>query len=290
MCHISMLPSPSLARLLLESARELKPPPFCAKRNAVFGITVSVLGERHMTSIDMSRLPRHIAIIMDGNGRWAKKQGLRRIDGHRKGADAARETIRTCRELGIPILTLFAFSSENWARPEEEVNALMELMRDYIFSEQEELLENGVRVMAIGDVEKIPKHVRTPLEEVIRRSASRDKMTLCVALSYGGRDEIVRAVRRLATQCVSGGLRPEEIDSRTFERELWTAGLDDPDLLIRTSGEMRLSNFLLWQSAYAEIVISNTLWPDFDKADLLSAIATYQQRERRFGLTSEQVR
>ncbi len=235
-------------------------------------------------------LPRHVAIIMDGNGRWAKRRGLPRIEGHRKGADSVRDVVRASRELGLRALTLYAFSSQNWDRPMEEVRALMELLRDYLVEERTEILENEIRLETIGDRTRLPEFVRGPLEDLIRDSAENDKMTLCLALSYGGRESLAAAARRLAEAVVAGELLPSDIDVRNFGQELSTRMLPELDLVIRTSGEQRLSNFLLWEAAYAELYFTDTLWPDFSRATLYQAIESFQGRERRFGLTSEQVR
>ena len=237
---------------------------------------------------DLIRLPRHVAIIMDGNGRWAKRRAFPRIMGHRQGVKAVRSTVRLCRELNIPVLTLYAFSQENWGRPRAEVSALMDLLYDYLKSELDEMLGNQISLRAIGQIERLPERVRTCLLDTIERTSSNTAMILNLALSYGGRAEIVGAVRRLAHKCLSGTLNPEDIDEAMFASTLDTAGLPDPDLLIRTSGENRLSNFLLFQTAYSEFYITPALWPDFDKEELLKALYEYQKRERRFGLTNEQ--
>ncbi|PXF54461.1 MAG: isoprenyl transferase [Deltaproteobacteria bacterium] len=237
---------------------------------------------------DLIRLPRHLAIIMDGNGRWAKRRGLPRIIGHRQGVKAVHSTVRLCRELDIPVLTLYAFSQENWGRPRAEVSALMDLLYDNLKSELDEMLGNQISLRAIGQIERLPERVRTCLLNTIERTSSNTAMILNLALSYGGRAEIVGAARRLAKRCLSGTLDPEDIDEAVFASNLDTAGLPDPDLLIRTSGENRLSNFLLFQTAYSEFYITPTLWPDFDEDELLKALFEYQKRERRFGLTDEQ--
>jgi len=225
---------------------------------------------------------------MDGNGRWAKRRGFPRIMGHRQGVKAVRSTVRLCRELNIPVLTLYAFSQENWGRPKEEVSALMDLLYDYLKSELDEMLGNQISFRAIGQIERLPERVRTCLLDTIERTSSNTAMILNLALSYGGRAEIVGAARRLAHKCLSGILNPEDIDEVMFSSNLDTAGLPDPDLLIRTSGENRLSNFLLFQTAYSEFYITPAFWPDFDKEEFLKALFEYQKRERRFGLTNEQ--
>lgn len=243
-----------------------------------------------MHRLKKEKLPRHVAIIMDGNGRWAERRSLDRIAGHRQGAESVRTVVRTCREIGIPYLTLFAFSSENWSRPRAEVEALMALLRDYLISELPEMVENNIRLLAIGDLARLPKEVLTTLQETVKQTAGGSGMTLSLALSYGGRDDILQAIRRIMANCRDGNLTPEDINEHLFSKYLWTAPLPDPDLLIRTSGEQRLSNFFLWQLAYTEIYITPTLWPDFTKEDLIQALLDYQERERRFGLTSEQIK
>ena len=242
-----------------------------------------------MEEIDKDKLPTHIAIIMDGNGRWAKKKLLNRISGHMKGVDAVREVVTTCRELGIKILTLYAFSIENWRRPKEEVKALMGLLNDYLLKERREMIKNNIRLSAIGRLEDLPPAVQATLQETMKMTKHCDGMTLNLALSYGGRSEILHAVQRVLSDFQKKTIKPEEIDQERFSQYLWTWGLPDPDLLIRTSGEFRISNFLLWQIAYTELYVTETLWPDFNREELLKAIADYQSRERRFGLTSEQL-
>ena len=242
-----------------------------------------------MEEIDKEKLPRHIAIIMDGNGRWAKKKLLNRISGHVKGVNAVREVVTACRELGIKVLTLYAFSIENWKRPAEEVHALMELLKEYLQKECPEMVQNNIRLNAIGRMEDLPPDVRTTLQETKKRTQHCDGMILNLALSYGGRSEILHAVQGIASDLQKGEIKPEEITIQRFSQYLWTRGIPDPDLLIRTSGEFRISNFLLWQIAYTELYVTETLWPDFDRKELERAIADYQSRERRFGLTSEQL-
>lgn len=234
-------------------------------------------------------LPRHIAIIMDGNGRWAERHRLRRIAGHQQGAKSVRIVVRTCRELGIKYLTLYAFSMENWNRPREEVDALMALLERYLRTESDEMMKNNIRLVAIGTIERLPPSVRDILLDTMEKTAGNDGMVLNLALSYGGRDEIVQAVNRILKEKENGKLRGEGITKEEFSRYLYTADIPDPDLLIRTSGEFRLSNFLLWQTAYTEFYFTDVLWPDFRKRHLLAAIADYQKRERRFGLTGDQV-
>jgi len=243
-----------------------------------------------MENIDSNKLPRHIAIIMDGNGRWAKKHAMGRISGHKKGADAVREAVRACRELGIECLTLYAFSVENWMRPKTEVNGLMRLLDEFLHSEIEELLHNGIRLMTIGDMDALKKPLRQALQEAISKTAHNSAMILNLALSYGSRDEIVGAVKKVLVDCRAGRITPEDLNHELFSSYLNTAGLPDPDLLIRTSGEYRVSNFLLWQMAYTEFYFTDVLWPDFGREDLINAVSEYQKRERRFGLTSDQLR
>ena len=242
-----------------------------------------------MEEIDKEKLPHHIAIIMDGNGRWAKKKNLNRISGHIKGVDAVRDIVTACRELGIKILTLYAFSIENWRRPKDEVTALMGLFKEYLSKEREEMVKNNIRLCAIGRIEDLPLDVQKTLRETIKKTEQCDGMILNLALSYGGRSEILHAVQGILSDFQKGKIKPEEITFQRFSQYLWTRGIPDPDLLIRTSGEFRISNFLLWQIAYTELYVTETLWPDFDRKELLKAIADYQSRERRFGMTSEQL-
>ena len=242
-----------------------------------------------MEQIDHEKLPHHIAIIMDGNGRWAKKKSLSRIRGHIKGVSAVREVVTGCRELGIKVLTLYAFSIENWRRPAEEVKALMTLLEEYLHKEVKEMVRNNIRLRAIGRLEDLPSNVQKTLRETIKRTEGCDGMILNLALSYGGRSEVLHAVHAILSDFQKGNIKLEEITIQRFSQYLWTRGIPDPDLLIRTSGECRISNFLLWQIAYTELYVTDTLWPDFDRAELIKAIADYQSRERRFGLTSEQL-
>ncbi len=243
-----------------------------------------------MHGLIKEKLPRHLSIIMDGNGRWAEKRSLDRIAGHQQGAESVRQVVQNCRKLGIPYFTLFAFSSENWGRPREEVDALMVLLKEFIFSELKEMLDHGIRLQAIGDLQRLPKDVLTALNEAGKQTASGTGMVLTLALSYGGRDDILQAIRRLMVLSREGNLAPEEVTEVLFSRYLWTAQLPEPDLLIRTSGELRISNFFLWQLAYTEIYVTSTLWPDFGSEELIQALLDYQERERRFGLTSEQIK
>jgi len=242
-----------------------------------------------MDQLDPRKLPRHIAIIMDGNGRWAHKRLLNRIAGHQEGSNSVRAVVRKCRELSIPYLTLYAFSIENWRRPAEEVRALMELLKEYLQKECPEMVQNNIRLNAIGRIDDLPQDVQTVLQETKKRTEHCDGMILNLALSYGGRSEILHAVQGIVSDLQKGRIKPEEMTVQRFSQYLWTHGIPDPDLLIRTSGEFRISNFLLWQIAYTELYVTDTLWPDFDRKELLRAISDYQSRERRFGLTSEQL-
>ena len=232
---------------------------------------------------DHPEIPRHIAIIMDGNGRWAKERGLPRLEGHRSGAESVREVMEACIELGVEYLTLYAFSSENWSRPETEVSALMSLLNRFLEEKAKDLDRQQVRLQAIGQLDRLPEKTRALIERIKARTANHKKMTLVLALSYGGREEIVSAARSLATDAVAGTITPEQIDAELFASRLQTAGIPDPDLLVRTSGEMRVSNFLLWQISYAEIVIVKKFWPDFRQGDLFETVKEYQRRHRRFG-------
>ena len=242
-----------------------------------------------MINIDLNKLPQHIAIIMDGNGRWAQQHAIGRIRGHKKGAQAVRTTVKTCREIGIKYLTLYAFSIENWDRPEKEVQALMFLLEEYLNKEEKELQEQGIRLTTIGEIDRLYPLVKEKLIQVKASTLKNDKMVLNLALSYGGKDEIIRAVKKIIQDNKNGKIDINEINKKTFSNYLYTSGMPDPDLLIRTSGEYRISNFLLWQTAYTELYFTNVLWPDFTKDDIFRAIASYQKRERRFGLTSEQL-
>ena len=242
-----------------------------------------------MIKIDPNKLPRHIAIIMDGNGRWAKQHTMGRIRGHKKGAQAVRTTVTACREIGIQYLTLFAFSSENWGRPDEEVNALMSLLEDYLEKETPTLQKQQIRLNSIGNIEKLYPPVKKKLLDVMKLTEQNDKMVLNLALSYGSRDEMVMAIQKMISDSQKGKLAIDDINQDLVGRYLYTDGMPDPDLLIRTSGEYRISNFLLWQLAYTELYFTDVLWPDFKKDDLLKAITVYQRRERRFGLTSDQI-
>lgn len=233
--------------------------------------------------LDPANLPRHVAIIMDGNGRWAKKRLMNRIKGHEKGSETVRTVVRTSREVGISVLTLYAFSTENWQRPKTEVAALMMLLDRFLKSERKEMMDNDIRLNTIGQIDRLPGFVRKVLEEIMQLTGQNRSMTLNLALSYGARNEIVRMVRSIAEKAISGDITPEAISEQLVSDHLYTADFPDPDLLIRTSGEMRISNFLLWQIAYSEIYVTKTLWPDFSKEEYLQILKDYQQRERRFG-------
>jgi undecaprenyl diphosphate synthase len=237
-----------------------------------------------------SQLPRHVAIIMDGNGRWAQQRGLPRVEGHRRGAVAVRDVVRAAREIGLPAITLYAFSAQNWARPPEEVATLMQLLRDYVIEERDEIMDNDIRLVAIGDIDRLPDFVKGPLDALMQESAGNRSMTLCLALSYGGRESLVAAAQKLASEVARGALDPAAITEQHISGALQTAGLPRLDLLVRTSGEERLSNFLLWEAAYAELYFTDTYWPDFGKEELYRALESFRGRERRFGRTREQIR
>ena len=239
--------------------------------------------------INTAKLPRHVAIIMDGNGRWAQQRGLDRIFGHQQGVKALREVIETAAELGVGYLTLYAFSTENWGRPDEEVSALMNIMVQSLNDETNTLLKNNIRLKAIGDINRLSDDVRNRLLETIKITSSANGLNLVVALSYSSRWEITEAARRISEDVKAGLIKTDSITEEDFERYLSTYGIPDPELMIRTSGELRISNFLLWQMAYTELLFTTKLWPDFGKDDFYSAIIEYQGRERRFGKTSEQV-
>ncbi len=238
--------------------------------------------------IDKERLPRHVAIIMDGNGRWATQRGLTRITGHRRGKQSVQEVVEAARRLGIEYLSLYAFSSENWQRPRDEVAALMRFLRHYLAAEMKKMMKNGIRLLAIGNLRKLPREVQEALRQTIDDTRQNTGMTVILAVSYGGREEITEAVRAIARRVRKEELDPADVDQDMVAAHLGTAGVPDPDLLIRTSGEMRISNFLLWQIAYTEIYVTETLWPDFREREFHDAIAHYQRRERRFGRTGEQ--
>lgn len=240
-------------------------------------------GATHLSPEAKASLPRHVAIIMDGNGRWARQRHLPRAEGHRAGAESARVIIRTAGELGIKYLTLYAFSVENWNRPKEEVDALMKYLVHYLKTETSELNKNNVRLEVIGQIYRLPELVQDHLKKTIATLSKNNGLTLIMALSYGGRTEIVEAVRNIATKVKAGQLDPPDITEQVFAQHLYTRNLPDPDVLIRTSGEMRVSNFLLWQISYTELVVTSTLWPDFRKPQLYAALEEYNRRHRRFG-------
>ena len=233
--------------------------------------------------VPADKIPRHIAIIMDGNGRWARERGLPRIEGHRRGSEAVRASTAACLEAGVPYLTLYAFSKENWQRPADEVKALMNLLDRFLAERTAEIMDRNIRLRAIGHLQDLPEKARRRLDDAIERSAGNTAMTLTLALSYGARTEIADAARAIAREVRAGTLDPETITEETVSSRLYTAGQPDPDLLIRTSGEMRISNFLLWQLSYTEIVVTPKLWPQFSKEDLFAAIREYAGRHRRFG-------
>ena len=241
-------------------------------------------------SIHPTNLPKHVAIIMDGNGRWAKKQGFERTFGHQSAIKAVRSAIETCGDLGIPYLTLFAFSTENWNRPKMEVNFLMKLLTQTIQSEIKELHEKGIRLLVIGDLENLPSGVKGPLYDAIELTKQNERANLVIALNYGAQAEILQATKKIAEDVKAGKLNPSQIDNQIFEKYLYTHSIPPVDLLIRTSGEQRISNFLLWQIAYAELYFTEVLWPDFRKEHFMEAIQSYTNRERRYGKTGEQVK
>jgi undecaprenyl diphosphate synthase len=240
--------------------------------------------------LDSKSIPRHVAIIMDGNGRWAERSGLSRLEGHRAGIESVRATVRAAHELGVRWLTLYAFSLENWNRPKQEVDELMRLLERYLDQEIDEVHRNGIQVRAIGRTDRLASAARAKIEAAVARTRENREMTLVFAVSYGGRAEIVDAARRLLRDAESGKVDPERLDEKTFAAYLYDPELPDPDLLIRTGAESRVSNFLLWQIAYTELYTTDAMWPEFRKQHLVEAIADYQGRERRFGLTSAQVR
>lgn len=236
------------------------------------------------------QIPKHLAIIMDGNGRWAEQRRLPRVLGHRKGVESVQAIVDECMELGVHYLTLYAFSSENWGRPQEEVEALMGLLGTFLKKELSQLQKRGIRLMAIGELERLPKSISKILKDIIKKTADNDRMVLNLALSYGSRNELTRAMQELGRKIAEGSLQADDLVEADIEAALDTHSIPDPDLLIRTSGEMRISNFLLWQTAYTELYFTETLWPDFSRDQLLQAIAEYSRRQRRFGLTGAQLR
>ncbi|MDD3580351.1 MAG: isoprenyl transferase [Desulfobacca sp.] len=239
--------------------------------------------------LDLGRLPQHVAIIMDGNGRWARQRGFSRLHGHQQGAESVRVIVRTAREVGIRYLTLYAFSEENWQRPRSEVQALMTLLKQYLRQELPEMQENGIAFQVIGNIPQLPSGVQKEIAATIAATAANQQMTLTLALSYGGRSEIVQAAQSALKDLQNGRLTIADLTPERFSTYLYTSDYPDPDLLIRTSGEFRLSNFLLWQLAYTELYFTETLWPDFRRTAFLQALLSYQQRDRRFGLTQEQI-
>jgi undecaprenyl diphosphate synthase len=243
-----------------------------------------------LLGLEPDQMPKHVAIVMDGNGRWAKKRFLPRVEGHRAGAKSVRMAVEESRRLGIRYLTLFAFSTENWQRPGDEVSALMKLFAQYLESELELMLRNDVRLRAIGDLSRLPAPVQDSLRRNMERTSKAQSLDLTLAISYGGREELVHACRKIAEKVAKGEILPEDVSQAHLVQGLYAPDLPDPDLLIRTSEEYRISNFLLWQLAYSEIVVTPTLWPDFGKEEFYRCIAEYAKRERRFGLTGEQMR
>ncbi len=242
-----------------------------------------VSSEASVIDVPTLSVPEHVAIIMDGNGRWAKRRGLPRAAGHRAGADSVRKAVESCSALGVKFLTLYAFSSENWNRPQKEVETLMGLLENFLKDKTPEMMKDNVRLQAIGRLDMLPDHVRAALDKAIVETAGNTGVTMNLALSYGGREEIVDATKRLVEKATLGEITADDVDNTSFANEIYTAGMPDPCLLIRTSGEQRLSNFLLWQLSYAEIVITEKLWPDFRHDDFLAALSEYTKRDRRFG-------
>ncbi|MBS9774537.1 MAG: isoprenyl transferase [Tenacibaculum sp.] len=239
--------------------------------------------------INPNNIPNHIAIIMDGNGRWAKKKGMKRIFGHKNALTAVRETIAGAMQVGVKFITLYAFSTENWNRPKMEVDALMTLLTSTLKKELPDFQKNGIKVNSIGDINKLPKNAQNTLKDIIKATENNSNITLTIALSYGSREEIVNAIKKISKKVVNNEINIEKIDEKIINNHLYTFNLPDVDLMIRTSGEQRVSNFLLWQMAYAELYFTEVLWPDFRKEHLFNAIIDYQNRERRFGKTSEQI-
>lgn len=248
-----------------------------------------LLDSRLVSHINVDKLPRHIAIIMDGNGRWAKQRSLPRIAGHRAGVESVDHVVSCCRELGVKALTLYSFSLDNWKRPPSEIDALMEILKEYLNKEIDRMIRENIRFNVIGRIQDLPPGVRGIVEDAMDRTKDQDGMVLSLAISYGSRDEIIGAVRKIAMGVRRGAIVPEEIDAAFFEKFLYTSGLPEIDLLIRTSGEKRVSNFMLWQMAYTELFFTDVLWPDFREKELLEAVIEFQRRERRFGLTREQL-
>jgi undecaprenyl diphosphate synthase len=243
----------------------------------------SILLQELPADLERDRLPRHVAIIMDGNGRWAKKQGLPRIMGHRRGVDALKDILRCCKDWGVGALTAYAFSTENWGRPLEEVDFLMTLFERVLRQELKEMMKEDVCIRFVGNLDALPNSLQLEIERAMNETQHNKGIRFSIATNYGGRQEIIQACRAIATQVQQGLINPDQITETLFEQHLYTAGGCDPDLLIRTSGEMRISNFLLWQVAYAELYVTNTLWPDFDRTEFHQALSAFQQRDRRFG-------
>jgi undecaprenyl diphosphate synthase len=246
-------------------------------------MTVKTVLQELPADLDKNRLPKHVAVIMDGNGRWAKRRGLPRIMGHQRGVDALKDLLRCCKDWGVPALTAYAFSTENWGRPLEEVEFLMTLFERVLRRELEEMNQENVRIRFVGNLEALPRSLQDEIDRSMARTKNNSGIQFSVATNYGGRQEIIQACKAIATQIQKGTIDVDDIDEELFENHLYTNGIIHPDLLIRTSGEMRLSNFLLWQMAYAEIYVTQTLWPDFDRSEFHKALLAYQQRERRFG-------
>ena len=234
-------------------------------------------------------VPKHVAIIMDGNGRWATSKGLERTAGHEEGAKRVREITRACRDLDVEVVTLYSFSTENWKRPEKEISTLWDILKRYLLQERQEMMTNGIRLNAIGQVDRLPMFVRLPLKALMRETSQNKKMILNLALSYGSRNEIISSVRRLVQEAQERKISPSDITEELFSNTLYTAGMPDPELIIRTSGELRLSNFLMWQAAYAELYVTDVAWPEFTKEHLLLAFESFGRRQRRFGLTGQQI-
>jgi undecaprenyl diphosphate synthase len=242
-----------------------------------------------MPELDPARLPRHVAVIMDGNGRWAERRGLSRLHGHRAGKQSVRSIVETSRRLGIEYLSLYAFSTENWQRPPREVDGLMSLLRRYLASELDKMMRNEIRLLAIGNLRRVPPAVRDALRATVEATKQNTKMTVILAVSYSGREEIAQAMRRIARRVQRGELSPNTVTPEMIAGHMATAGIPDPDLLIRTSGEMRVSNFYLWQIAYSELYVTDTLWPDFREREYVEALDYFQRRQRRYGRTAAQV-
>ena len=243
-----------------------------------------------LKNINKDKIPQHIAVVMDGNGRWAKKNGYLRAIGHKSGVKAVREVVQACDDIGVKYLTLYTFSTENWNRPKLEVNTLMELMVDSLTKELTGFMKNNVRILTIGDTDDLPNRCKRKFADVVSKTATNTGLNLIFALSYSSRKEIISAVKSITESVLNNEIKAEDINSELMDEHLYTAAIPDPDLLIRTSGEQRISNFLLWQLAYSELHFTPVLWPDFKKDDLFTAIIDYQQRERRFGKTSEQIK